>query len=79
MAPTQAVSPGMPSADTARLTRPSDGSMRCSPSPRGTTLRCAQSRKPQTWSPTAKRAFCDSITRPTTRETIGLFSAKPGA
>ena len=60
----------MPSTDTAWLMRPSAGSILCRPSPRGTRTRSAQSRKPQTQSPTWKRALREAITRATTRETI---------
>ena len=79
MAPTQAVSPGMPSTDTAWLTRPSAGSILRSPSPRGATLRKAQSRKPQTTSPTWNPVWPDWITRATTRDTIAWPITKPGA
>jgi hypothetical protein len=79
IAPTQAVSPGMPSTDTAWLMRPSEGSILCRPSPRGTTLRKAQSRNAQTTSPAANPAWSDWITRATTRDTMAWPTTKAGA
>ena len=61
------------------LGRPSAGSMRCRPSPRGATLCKAQGRKPQTRSPSAKPLWPLASTRATTRDTIGWPSSKPGA
>ena len=80
MAPTQAVSPGMPSTDRNWLARPSAGvdAVQAFAARHHAALGPVQEAPDQVtlaW----KRAWRLAMTRATTRETIGRSSSKPGA